>query len=190
MFKLRYATPAEWAEVVLADFDHFLIDHAAAEKKASGMAMSMALHYKDKPELVSAMIDLAIEELTHFKAVVELMQQRNLQMLPDEKDPYINQLNQQVRKGLDERCIDRLIVGSIVEARGAERFGLVADALAAGELKHFYGAISRSEDKHTDLFINLARQYFPEQDVDARLDQLLDIEAAIVAQLPHRACLH
>ena len=41
MFELKYETPFEWTEAVLADFDGFLIDHAAAEKKASGMAMSM-----------------------------------------------------------------------------------------------------------------------------------------------------
>ena len=41
MFELKYQTPKAWAEVVLSDFDAFLTDHAAAEKKASGMAMSM-----------------------------------------------------------------------------------------------------------------------------------------------------
>ncbi|MEP1471547.1 MAG: tRNA isopentenyl-2-thiomethyl-A-37 hydroxylase MiaE, partial [Halieaceae bacterium] len=58
---LRYATSAAWTEAVLADFDSFLQDHAAAEKKASGMAMSMVSHYPDRFELVAAMADLAIE---------------------------------------------------------------------------------------------------------------------------------
>ena len=39
----------------MADFDSFLLDHAAAEKKASGMAISMLSHYPDKVELVAAM---------------------------------------------------------------------------------------------------------------------------------------
>ena len=47
MFELKYHTPFEWTEVVLADFETFLQDHAAAEKKASGMAMSMLSHYPD-----------------------------------------------------------------------------------------------------------------------------------------------
>lgn len=33
MFELKYHTPFEWTEVVLADFNTFLQDHAAAEKK-------------------------------------------------------------------------------------------------------------------------------------------------------------
>lgn len=190
MFELQFATPHEWAETVLKDFDHFLIDHAAAEKKASGMAMSMALHYKDKADLVTAMIDLAIEELAHFREVIKIMQNRNLLMLPDERDPYVNGLRQHVRKTRDESCIDRLVVGSIIEARGAERFGLIAEALPPGKLKTFYQTITRSEDKHQDLFINLGYQYFQQSLIDQRLKELLDIEAALVEQLPHRPALH
>lgn len=32
MFELKYHTPFSWTEAVLADFDTFLQDHAAAEK--------------------------------------------------------------------------------------------------------------------------------------------------------------
>ena len=63
MFELKYHTPFEWTEGVLADFDTFLQDHAAAEKKASGMAMSMLSHYPDRRKLVKAMTDLALEEI-------------------------------------------------------------------------------------------------------------------------------
>ena len=45
------------------DFDRFLLDHAAAEKKASGMALSMVSHYPDRTRLVAAMTDLAVEEM-------------------------------------------------------------------------------------------------------------------------------
>ena len=38
-----------WLECVLANFDEFLIDHAANERKASTMAMSLVAHYPDKP---------------------------------------------------------------------------------------------------------------------------------------------
>jgi len=41
---LLYTTPDAWTQQVLADFDSFLLDHAAAEKKASGMAISMLSH--------------------------------------------------------------------------------------------------------------------------------------------------
>ncbi|OUS11235.1 tRNA-(ms[2]io[6]A)-hydroxylase [Gammaproteobacteria bacterium 53_120_T64] len=196
MFKLRYQTPPAWADTVLDDFDAFLIDHAGAEKKASGMAMSMALHYADKPDIVGAMIDLSIEELEHFREVVKLMTARQLQLQKDEKDPYVNQLRKQARNGRDDYFLDRLLLGGVIEARGAERFGLVATALPEGgssddhALKSFYQAITRSEDRHQGLFIDLAANHFPAPIIDARLDQLLDFEAQLVSGLPFRPALH
>jgi tRNA-(ms[2]io[6]A)-hydroxylase len=99
MIELIYQTPSGWAEGVVNAMDDFLPDHAAAEKKASSMAMGMVSHYPDRHELVTAMIDLAIEELSHYRAVVKLMNERGLRLLPDEKDPYVNQLRRAIRNG-------------------------------------------------------------------------------------------
>ena len=187
---LRYPTPVAWVEAVLSDFDTFLLDHAAAEKKASGMAISMLSHYPDRAELVLAMSDLAIEEMVHFRDVIKLMQSRGLALAPDTKDTYINSFRKHMRKGSDVYFLDRLLVGSIVEARGCERFGLIAEALPPGDLKKFYLAITESEKRHDDLFLKLAYQYFEQDVVDQRLDTLLDAEAEIVKQLPIKAALH
>lgn len=188
--RLRFTTASEWVQKVMEGFDNFLIDHAAAEKKASGMAMSMALHYRDKDRLVREMIDLSIEELQHFRECVRLIHDRGLQLLPDEKDPYVNGMRNFQRQGQDVGLLDRLIVAGIIEARGCERFAMVEDALPIGDMKDFYSAISRSEDKHQALFIELAKEYFPETQVEQRLDELLDLEAGLVSQLPYRAALH
>ena len=190
MIKLQYATTATWTETVLADFDIFLLDHAGAEKKASGMAMSMALHYADKPDIVATMIDLAIEELDHFREVVKIMAERNLQLKKDDKDLYVNQLRGQLRNGREQYFLDRLLLGGVIEARGAERFGLVAKALPEGSLKSFYIDISESEDRHRDLFFRLAGNYFPSIEITTRLDELLEIEAIIVSRLTDRPALH
>ena len=190
MFKLRYATPSSWTQAVLADFNRFLQDHAAAEKKASGMAVSMFSHYPDKPLLVEAMVNLALEEMNHFRQVIKLMHERGIYQAPDEKDPYINRLRALIRRGPDEYLLDRLLTAGIIEARGCERFGLVADALPEGALKTFYRVITESESRHHELFVELALEYFPRAAVESRLDQLLDAEAAITAELPHRAALH
>ena len=99
MIELKYFTPQDWVEGVVRSMDRFLPDHAAAEKKASSMAMTMVVHYPDKPELVTAMIDLALEELSHFRAVVKLMHGRGLILQPDEKDPYVNALRRHCRQG-------------------------------------------------------------------------------------------
>lgn len=190
MFVLKTPTSPEWTATVLAEFNAFLNDHAAAEKKASGMAMSMALHYPDKTDLVTAMMDLAIEELMHFREVVKIMHSRQLQLQPDSRDEYINRLNRMARKGTSAYFLDRLLLGAVIEARGAERFGLVAAAVSDVQLKDFYQAITRSEDKHQNLFIDLAVLYFPEPQIHTRLEELLDAEAALVDSLPFRPALH
>lgn len=190
LFTLRYTTDKQWVDTVLADFDTFLNDHAQAEKKASGMAMSMLSHYPDKSELISAMIDLSIEELAHFREVVKLMQKRDLQLGSDEKDPYVNSFRNHFRKGKEEYFLDRLLVAAIIEARGCERFGLIGQYHNDPELKKFYQLIADSEAKHHMLFIDLATLYFPVNTIEQRLDELLTIEADITRSLPLRAALH
>jgi tRNA-(ms[2]io[6]A)-hydroxylase len=190
MIELKFKTPDAWAEGIVNAMDVFLPDHAAAEKKASSMAMTMVSHYPDRPELVTAMIDLALEELSHFRSVVKLMQDRGLVLLPDEKDPYVNALRREARQGSDLYLMDRLLIAGIVESRGAERFGLIAAALPGGELKRFYDAITRSEQGHEDLFLQFARRYFDSSEVQQRLDELLVAEATIVRDLPIRLALH
>ncbi len=187
---LRYATSPEWVKTVLADFDEFLLDHAAAEKKASGMAISMLSHYPDKVELVSTMADLAVEELSHYREVVKWIHARGLITAADTKDPYVIEFRKSIRQGQDIYLMDRLLTASIIEARGAERFGLVAEALEEPGIKQFYTAIARSEERHYETFLNLAYLYLPQVEVDERWQELLDIEADIVRSMPLRAALH
>lgn len=187
---LLYLTPAAWTEAVLADFDSFLLDHAAAEKKASGMAISMLSHYPDRIELVSAMADLAVEELTHYREVVKWIHQRGLLTAADQKDHYVLAFRESIRQGREEYLLDRLLTASIIEARGAERFELVAQALEPGPLQRFYQSIARSEERHFELFLNLAGRYLDQGSIEQRWSELLETEAAIVADLPIRAALH
>ena len=187
---LRYATSPEWVQTVLADFNEFLLDHAAAEKKASGMAISMLSHYPDKLELVSTMADLAVEELSHYREVVKWIHARGLITAADTKDPYVIEFRKSIRQGQDIYLMDRLLTASIIEARGAERFGLVAEALDEPGIKQFYTAIARSEERHYETFLKLAYLYLPQVEVDERWQELLDIEADIVRSMPLRAALH
>ena len=172
------------------DFDHFLLDHAAAEKKASGMALSMVSHYPDRTRLVADMTDLAVEEMVHFREVVKLVQSRGLVLGADEKDPYVNAIRALIRQGSDVYLLDRLLTAGVIEARGAERFGLVAEALPDGDLKNFYRSITRSECRHFELFLDLAREYFHADVIESRWQALLDSEGEIIRDLPLRAALH
>ncbi len=184
------ATPGEWLDVVLGDFDSFLRDHASCEKKASGMALSVASHYPDKPELLNAMVDLAVEELGHYREVIRLLTERGLSPGADEKDPYVRGLQAHIRKGSDLYLLDRLLVAAVVERRGHERFGLIAAALPQGSLKQFYKSITRSEDRHWQMFVELATTHCDPGLVGPRLLELASTEAKLVASVPLRAALH
>lgn len=189
-YQLNSPTSKDWVEHVLNHFDEFLLDHAACEKKASSMAMSLVHHYPDKEKLVTSMIELAIEELAHFREVTRYIHERDMILQADEKDPYVNQLRKHIRTGKDSYLMDNLLIASIIERRGHERFELVADALPEGKMKKAYTKLAKAEGRHYELFINLAVEYFPEADVLSRLDELLSAEANIVEQIPIRAAVH
>lgn len=190
MFDLKIASPQIWLQKVLDNFDEFLIDHASCEKKAAGMAISLASHYYQHMDLVEAMTDLALEEMNHFRQCVRLLKERNIALKPDVKDHYITELRKHVRNGKREFLLDRLVLFAIVEKRGHERFGLIAEGLKEGKLKEFYRVITRSEANHFELFINLAKQHFDESEVIERTDQLLTVEAEVIANLVITPRLH
>ncbi len=189
-FSLKVPTSQAWLDTVLADFDTFLADHASCEKKASGMAMSMISHYPDRPELITNMLNLAIEELSHFRDVMRLILERDLQPSADQKDEYVNRLHQAMDQGKEAYLLDRLLIASIVEARGAERFGMIAGEVEEPRLKKFYQAITDSEARHYQMFLDLAELYFPAERITPRLEQLLEIEADIIRTLPMKPALH
>ena len=187
---LLLATPPEWAETVLADFDTFLLDHANCERKASALAMSLVVKYPDRRNILAGLIDLAQEELQHFREVFEILAQRGLSLAKDEPDPYVNQLLGVARHGRDERFMDRMLISSVVECRGAERFGILARMLEDGPLKLFYDRLAKSETKHGHQFVHLALKQCDENAVFARLEELMKLEAAIVENLAVRPALH
>jgi len=73
-------------ECVLDHFGPSLINPAPAEKKAAGMVLSMLSRYSDRARLVTAMSELAVEEIVHFCDVVKLILARLRQLGGDEKD--------------------------------------------------------------------------------------------------------
>ena len=183
-------THESWIKVVLNRFDDFLEDHASCEKKASGMAMSMASHYPDRPVLLSAMVDLAVEELNHYREVVRLIIARDNQPGPDSKDHYVKELNGLVRKGKEHFLLDRLLVAALIERRGAERFQLISNNVQDATIRRFYSSITTSESRHWKLFINLALEYFEESEVEERLSALAPEENRIIESLPIKPALH
>lgn len=89
-----------------------------------------------------------------------------------------------------ERFLDRLLVASVVETRGAERFRMVAEAQSEPELIRFYKNLWTSEAKHGHLFVKMALLYFDEKTVYSRLRWWVKEEAEIIDNLPIRSALH
>ena len=187
---LRVLTPPGWIQAVLADFESFLQDHANCERKASALAMSFVAKYPDRTALTEPMISLAKEEWTHFHEVYKLLHSRGSGLTLDEKDPYVSAMLSQVRHGRDEHFLDRLLISAVIEARGCERFAIVATADLDEDLKGFYRRLAREEAGHYTVFVRIARHYFSEAEASERLNQLLDWEAKAMLSVPHRAAVH
>jgi len=189
--ELRYNSSPEWLNLVLSDFDTFLVDHANCERKASAMAMGLIAKYPNRKEIIPELIETAIEELEHFRDVYALMEKRGID-LPEamEKDTYITDLVDACRNGRDERFMDRMLLASVIECRGAERFKLIYEALEDKDLKQFYHMLWASEAKHGNIFVKLLFNYFDESDIYKRLHELVDLEAKVMRNLPLKAALH
>ena len=187
---LAVATDPDWVQVILDNFDEFLADHANCERKASALAMSMVVKYPDRERIIPQLITLAQEELTHFAQVYDLMRSRGLSLIKDEPDPYVNQLIGQMRNGRNERFIDRMLISSVIECRGAERFRLISQALRDPELKVFYRDLWAAEAKHGHQFVEMLLAYEDADHVYERLQELTDFEGKLIGTLEWRASLH
>jgi tRNA-(ms[2]io[6]A)-hydroxylase len=188
--QLASSTDPEWVKVILENFDDFLIDHASCERKAMAYAMSVVVKYPDRTEIIPDLLQVAQDELDHFRDVLLLMNERGLQMAPDEPDPYVNQLIQLCRHGREKRLLYRLLVASVIETRGAERFRIIAEALEDPRLKDFYRDLWATEARHGDVFKKMALNYFDEDEIDSRNQEIIDAEAKIIANLEWRPSLH
>jgi tRNA-(ms[2]io[6]A)-hydroxylase len=188
--RLRAPTTDRWLGAVLRDFDAFLVDHAACERKAMSTGMLFVVRYPDREHLLETMIEFAKEELEHFQELVRLLLRRGLRPGPDVEEEYAGRLQKLVRHGRDERLLDRLLVSAIFEARGCERFGMLATNLPDGEEREMYRRLTRADARHQRTFLDLAEHYFPEEAIEARLAVLLEAEAGIVTALDAAPALY
>ena len=189
--ELKYKTPIEWAHNVVENIDEFLQDHADAERKVSNMCMSFIAKYPNRHEIIDELIQIAVEELLHFKQVYQIIQQRGNQLSPVfHKDPYMKLLMPIFRSDRDLLFMDWLIVASIAELRGSERFGLIGKVSEDPAISKFYTNLHLQELEHIDSFINMAKRYFPESEVNSRVEQILIKEAEVTESLPWRYAIH
>src|SRR2546422_1465315 len=131
--ELSAATRPAWVATVMANFPAFLQDHADCERKASAMALSFVAKYPDRVEIIPELIETGIEELQHFQQVYAHMQKRGLPLAREmTEDPYIKALLKLCHTDPQRRFLDRLLLASIIEWRGAERFRLGGGSIEDG----------------------------------------------------------
>ena len=189
--ELKYTTPLEWAQNAVKDIDSFLQDHADAERKVANMCLSLIAKYPNRVKIIDELIQISVEELLHFKQVYELIRYRGNELNGVfQKDPYIKGLMSIVRSDRDQLFMDRLIIASVAELRGSERFKLISEVIEDQKIAKFYKNLHLQELEHIDSFINMAKCYFDEKEVNQRVEQVLIKEGEVSANLPWRSAIH
>jgi tRNA-(ms[2]io[6]A)-hydroxylase len=190
MLCLKCETKPEWIISALANLDEVIIDHAHCEKKAAATGLSLLSSYPDKTEISLTMSDLVVEEIGHYKSVVEILASENKKLEKDKGDPYVKEILLRLRNHEPVRLLDRLLTAGIIEARSCERLQILADNLEDEKLKKFYTELAATEAGHYVTFVKLAKLYFDEEEVKVRLDELTEIEKEIVLNLPNHPTMH
>ncbi len=191
MMELIYKTPIEWAKQAVEDMDAFLQDHADAERKVANMCLSLIAKYPNRVEIIDELIQISVEELLHFKQVYELIRYRGQELNGVfQKDPYIKGLMSIVRSDSEQLFMDRLIIASVAELRGSERFKLIGEVCEDQKLAKFYTNLHLQELEHIDSFIKMAKIYFDHEQVDIRTKEILEKEAEVSSALPWRSAIH
>ena len=181
---LHSRTTIEWARGVLSEPIRLLIDHAFLEKKAATNALELLTRWPGDwvPGWVETMTSVARDEAAHLAQVMRILTRRGGRLDRIHKNPYANSLRLLVRKGDPAEILDRLLVSALIEVRSCERFAMLAAASGDAELAGFYEALFASEFGHYRVFLELARKMVDAPVVEARWQQLLALEAEILAR--------
>ncbi|HEX3761273.1 MAG TPA: tRNA isopentenyl-2-thiomethyl-A-37 hydroxylase MiaE [Kofleriaceae bacterium] len=183
------ASDPAWLAVALADLDAVHADHLHCERKAAQSALSLIRSYPERADLVDAMARLAHDETRHVIQVAHLMARRGQPASYDHGDDYAAALRAEIRVREPDRLLDRLLVFAIIEARSAERLGLLAGALDDPRARELYASLTAAEHRHRDTFLALARDTAPAA-WRGRAAELAATEAGILARRPAVARIH
>lgn len=179
-------TPTGWLERAVSEKAILLIDHANCEKKAAATALNLLFRYVDRKELIPAMSQLAREELLHFEQVCEYMDKMGVAYDYVPPSRYASGLRKCVRNEEPYRLVDTLIVGAFIEARSCERFAALAPFLdrdaSMTELARYYRFLLKSESRHFEDYLNLARIYFTgsEAEFNLRVSEIREAEMQLI----------
>jgi tRNA-(ms[2]io[6]A)-hydroxylase len=188
MLGLKLPTDPRWVNIAAKSIEDILVDHAYCEQKAASNGISLIVQFPERTRLVDTMTDLVAEEWSHFERVLAELKKRGFGLGHKRADEYAVKLNKLERKGgnIDRQLMDKLLISALIEARSCERFKLLSQEIEDEDLKKFYYELMVSEANHYSTFLELAKEYMPEETVKERWQELLTGEAEIVANLEIR----
>ena len=188
MLGLKLATDPRWVNIAEKNIEEILIDHAYCEQKAASNGISLILRYPDREKLVETVTPIVAEEWGHFRMVLKEMEKRGYKLGPKRADKYVIELFKLERKGGKEerQMMDKLLISALIEARSCERFRLLSENISDLDLREFYHELMISEAGHYRIFLDLAKEYMPEEEVKERLKEMLEAEAEILKNLEVR----
>lgn len=176
---LHCETPDGWIKNALDNQALLLLDHANCEKKAASTALTLMFRYVGDFDMMQKMSRLAREELRHYEQVMDIMEARGVSYDQITPGRYAGELRKLVRTSEPGRYIDTLIVGAIIEARSCERFAKLAPHLDE-ELQKFYLSLLKSEARHYEDYLTLAKRAAEGKDISARVQEFLALERTLI----------
>lgn len=185
---LELPTDPRWVNIAEKNIEEILVDHAYCEQKAATSCISLIVLFPDRDKLVEVLTPIVAEEWDHFTRVVAELRKRGFGLGSPRKDAYVEALGKVLRKGGNrvQQLTERLLMNALIEARSCERFKALWKNIPDQDLAEFYHELMISEAGHYKTFLQLAKEYAPEEDVNARWRELLEQEAAIMASLEIR----
>lgn len=190
MLHLVSTTGGAWLARALEHLDEILVDHAHCEKKAASTALSLLFRYPERTGLLAPIARLAREELRHFEQVLDVLQERGIQLARQRPSPYAAELLAVVRPDEPARLLDTLLCMALIEARSCERLQLLAESVSDARLAAFLAGLLASEARHHRTYVRLAEAVAPAAEVRDRLATLARHEADVLARAPAWPRLH
>lgn len=187
-----FVTPIHWAEAQLPHIDTLLLEQAHLEKKAAAGAVAFLFRLPMDNSLHRQLSALAREELIHFERALKLLEQRGLEFAPQETSGYAKELKSAIRRDYADRLTDELLMAAIIEHRSHERMSLLANATKDqdSEVSSFYSYLCPAEERHEQLYLDLAKLVSGADSANARHSELVAHEARVLASLEFQNRLH
>ena len=192
MLGLKLLTDPRWANIAEGNLEEILTDHAWCEQKAASNAISLITNNSEYEDLVHELTAIAIEEMEHFKMVIDIIKERGYTLGRERKDDYGGQLMKFSKKDGSRNMafIDRLLFAAMIEARSCERFRVLSQNIQDKDLAKFYHDLMVSEANHYTTFLNFARKYTVDVDVEKRWKEWLEFEGKLIQSYGNKEAIH